>query len=93
MKTCDGGSWTGSQSAKRSVGGTPLHYRGRAILDAIVDELLGRGIANATDIVIGGGSAGALGVYLNVDHYRQRLDPAGTKKFSALPGEYGNVLY
>ena len=53
-----------------------------------MDELLDRGIANATDIVIGGGSAGALGVYLNVDHYRERLDPAGVKKFSALPGEY-----
>ena len=57
-------------------------------MDSIVDELLDRGIANATDIVIGGGSAGALGVYLNVDHYRERLDPAGVKKFSALPGEY-----
>lgn len=36
-------------------------------------------------MVVGGGSAGALGVYLNVDHYRERLDPDRRIKFSALP--------
>lgn len=35
--------------------------------------------------MVGGGSAGALGVYLNADHYRERLDPKGVMKFSALP--------
>jgi hypothetical protein len=37
------------------------------------------------DVVVGGGSAGALGVYLNVDHYRSRLDPERRMAFSALP--------
>ena len=101
------------------IDGTPLYYRGRRILDAMVDDLIPRGILNATvsrqgvclfsgcwcglaegclicahacccvhwvqDVVVGGGSAGALGVYLNVDHYRSRLDPERRMAFSALP--------
>lgn len=56
-------------------------------MDAIVDDLKDRGITNATDVVVAGGSAGALGVYLNVDHYKSRLDPKGARniRFSAMP--------
>ena len=84
VKTCDGGSWTGNRSDPVDVGGTTLYYRGRAILDAVVDALLSspfpaasglrRSITDATDVVIGGGSAGALGVYLNVEHYARPVD-------------------
>lgn len=50
-----------------------LHYRGRANLDAVLDSLLKRGMANATDVVFTGGSAGGLAVYLNVDHVSKRV--------------------
>eukprot|EP00935_MAST-01C_sp_MAST-1C-sp1_P000480 g480.t1 len=43
------------------------------------------GIGNATDVVIGGGSAGALAVYLHADYYRSRIDPQHKKKFVAVP--------
>jgi hypothetical protein len=33
-------------------------------------QVLDRGVANATEVVIGGGSAGALSVYLTADYYR-----------------------
>ena len=61
LKTCDGGSWSGNRSSPSPSG---LHYRGRHIVDATVLALLAipGGIGDATEIVIGGGSAGALGV-------------------------------
>lgn len=76
LKTCDGGSWTGNRSqpatgrasSSRSSSdggggsGAALHYRGRAILDATAAALLTLGVSDATEIVVGGGSAGALGV-------------------------------
>jgi hypothetical protein len=76
LKTCDGGSWTGNRSqpttgeaSSRSSSsdggggsGAALHYRGRAILDATAAALLTLGVSDATEVVVGGGSAGALGV-------------------------------
>ena len=60
-----------------------------------MDDLIDRGIANATDVVVGGGSAGALGVYLNLDYYRKRIETAAVRegantdgggiRFSGLP--------
>lgn len=48
VKTCDGGSWTGNREQPEMVDGTPLYYRGRRILDAMIDDLIPRGILNAT---------------------------------------------
>lgn len=62
-----------------------LHYRGRAILDAVASTLTTLGIADATEVVIGGGSAGALGVYLNLDHWNRTLNPSGDKRVVGLP--------
>jgi hypothetical protein len=102
VKTCDGGSFTGSrddpitvvqqqrhppvtagpqqqpqqqqQQQKQQQQQQQLHYRGRAILDAVIDALLALGIGNATEVVVGGGSAGALATYLHADHYAARLN-------------------
>lgn len=35
--------------------------------------------------MIGGGSAGALSVYLNVEQYAARLNPTGSKRMAAVP--------
>ena len=77
LKTCDGGSWSGNRSSLSPSG---LHYKGRAIVDATVAALQALGIGEATEIVIGGGSAGALGVYLQADRWLSMLDPSGEKK-------------
>jgi hypothetical protein len=82
VKTCDGGSWSGNQP-RVSPGG--LYYRGASILKATIDALVEMGIENATEIVIGGGSAGALGVYRHVNYYVERLNPVGLKRVVALP--------
>jgi len=56
-------SWSGNRSTPSTSG---LHYRGQAIVDATARALHGMGIGVATEVVVGGGSAGALGVYLQV---------------------------
>jgi hypothetical protein len=66
---CDGTSMTGARNGTHHS----LYYRGRANLDAVLDSLFERGMSNATDIVFTGGSAGGLAVYLNLDHFSQRV--------------------
>ena len=66
-----------------------IHIRGRAILDAVIDDLLAnrgmgpaaaalsRGDAASTGasmVVVGGCSAGGMAVYLNCDHWAARID-------------------
>lgn len=51
-----------------------LHFRGRANLDAVLDSLFEtRGLGNATEVVFAGDSAGALAVWLNLDHVAERV--------------------
>ena len=83
LKTCDGGSWSGNRSSLSPSG---LHYKGKSILRATARALLAMGIGEASEIVIGGGSAGALGVYLQSDYWLSLLNPRGTvKKVAAVP--------
>ena len=83
LKTCDGGSWSGNRTSLSPSG---LHYKGKSILRATARALLAMGIGEASEIVIGGGSAGALGVYLQADYWLNLLDPAGSvKKVAAVP--------
>merc|ERR1711907_668452 len=41
---CDGGSWTGNATSGVTVGNRTIFYRGRRLLDALVDHLLGEGL-------------------------------------------------
>ena len=50
------------------VNGSQISYRGRWIRDALIAHLASaHGLAAATDVVVGGCSAGGLTVYLNLD--------------------------
>jgi hypothetical protein len=45
-----------------------LHFRGRAILDALLEDLrINQGLADASEVVVSGSSAGGLTVYLHLD--------------------------
>ena len=84
----DGGSFAGTAQQdsswarhddEDSLSGTKLWYRGRNILDAVLDDLLARrGLEQATDVVLSGCSAGGLAIYLNADHVASKL-PSGAK--------------
>ena len=88
---CDGASWTGSNDTATVHKGKTLHFKGKNNLDALMTALLTKhGMAKATEVVISGGSAGALAVYLHADAIRAVL-PAKAKVV-ALPDD-GFFMY
>ena len=68
---CDGGSWAGN--GQYNLSGNMVYYRGRPLMDAFIDVLLTIGLWNATEVVYGGCSAGALAVYINIDYVHRRI--------------------
>ena len=85
MKYCDGSSFTGDVDAPVAVmgGQKKIYYRGRRILDALFEDLLGsRGLDTATELLFAGCSAGALTTYLHADYVdtlmKQRVPAAKT---------------
>ena len=68
---CDGGSWAGN--ATGTVGNATLHYRGRNLLDALLDTLLARGLRGASQLLYAGCSAGGLTAYLHADYVRSKV--------------------
>ena len=88
-KYCDGSSMSGARVGVSNASGMPLHYRGRANLDAVLDTLAlqgsggaragrGGGTGAATEVVLTGGSAGGLAVILHLDHVASRM-PTGAR--------------
>lgn len=78
---CDGGSWSGDLNepfqARRNAASPPqnIYFRGRRLLDAMIDSLLPRGLNDASILLYGGCSAGALATYINVDYVAHRMRP------------------
>ena len=68
---CDGASWTGNQADRTEDG---LYYRGWHNLEAAISDLLAhRGLDEATEVLIGGDSAGGLAAYYHLDHFATRI--------------------
>jgi len=71
---CDGASFAGNVSEPVVVNGTKMYFRGRYILDAVFDSMLGTaGLSDANELILKGGSAGGLAVYLHIDHVRELI--------------------
>ena len=51
---CDGGSWTGNAASPVTVNGKQIWYRGRPLLDALLDYMLAQGLKDATELMFGG---------------------------------------
>lgn len=76
MPYCDGGSFTGSANGTAPGSGATLHYDGLAIRRGAVAELTASfGYDRATDVVVGGGSAGGIAAYLHADFYAAAAPP------------------
>ena len=81
---CDGASWTGDAEGEASDG-TRMHYRGKRILDAVLDELLTEfGLDSAEEVLVSGSSAGGLAAFLHSDFIRSRM-PTSVRRFKAAP--------
>ena len=62
----------------------PVWFRGRAIFEALFEDLLKtQGMGAATAVILSGTSAGGMGTYMHADRLRAMLPPA--VKFAAVP--------
>lgn len=76
MPSCDGQSFAGGASG--SFNGTKLHFRGRAIREAVMASLRQR-LGTATHAVITGCSSGGAATFFHVDWYAEQLPHAMTR--------------
>jgi len=65
----DGGYYAGARHEAVSVKDHTVYFRGRYNVDATVYHLAELGLAHATDVVLSGGSSGAIGVIVNADRW------------------------
>lgn len=70
VRYCDGGYFSGDRMAPVVHSGTRLYFWGRWIVQAVVADLK---LAQATDVVIGGCSAGGIHVLAHLDAMRDML--------------------
>lgn len=74
LKYCDGASFSGNNNTVTYYNGTALYFRGFKNLQAIRNSLWSqKGLNLATDVVVGGCSAGGLAVYLHLDWYFHKM--------------------
>lgn len=59
-----------------SPGAKPIYFRGARVLRAMISFLLDEGLANATEVVVAGCSAGGLATYLHADTWAAALPKA-----------------
>ncbi|KAJ1286596.1 hypothetical protein BS78_03G364600 [Paspalum vaginatum] len=72
VRYCDGASFSGD-AEDEAQDGTKLFFRGLRIWDAVVDELMGKGMDNAKQALLAGCSAGGLATLLHCDNFRARF--------------------
>ncbi|XP_015891688.3 pectin acetylesterase 8 [Ziziphus jujuba] len=76
IRYCDGSSFTGDVEAVDPA--TNLHFRGARIWNAVMEDLLAKGMKNAENAILTGCSAGGLATILHCDNF-QALFPNTTK--------------
>ena len=76
---CDGSSFTSHREHPLIVNQTKVYLRGRAILSAVLEDLLSNmGLAEAETLALSGTSSGGMAVFYHAEHVRQQL-PAATR--------------
>ncbi|RLN17378.1 hypothetical protein C2845_PM02G20700 [Panicum miliaceum] len=76
LRYCDGGSFSGDSEYKN--GSSVLYFRGQRIWDAIITDLLQKGLAKAKNVLLSGCSAGGLATFFHCDSLKERLGGATT---------------
>lgn len=72
IRYCDGSSFTGHPNNELH-NGTSLFFRGQLIWEAVMDELLAKGMSNARQALLSGCSAGGLATMIHCDDFRAKL--------------------
>uniref|UniRef100_A0A0E0MAG1 Pectin acetylesterase n=1 Tax=Oryza punctata TaxID=4537 RepID=A0A0E0MAG1_ORYPU len=78
LRYCDGGSFAGDSELRN--GSSVLYFRGQRIWDAIINDLLPKGLAKAQKVLLSGCSAGGLATFFHCDDLKGRLGDAVTVK-------------
>ncbi|OEL31152.1 Pectin acetylesterase 9 [Dichanthelium oligosanthes] len=78
LRYCDGGSFSGDSAYGN--GSSVLYFRGQRIWDAIITDLLQKGLAKAKRVLLSGCSAGGLATFFHCDSLKERLGGATTVK-------------
>ncbi|CAH9075042.1 unnamed protein product [Cuscuta epithymum] len=71
VRYCDGGSFSGDVDQP-----DPLFYRGARIYRAVVKELMTKGMKDAKNVILAGGSAGGIGAMIHCGHFRSLFHPS-----------------
>nr|XP_043628624.1 pectin acetylesterase 8-like isoform X2 [Erigeron canadensis] len=88
VRYCDGASFTGDVEEVNST--TKLHFRGARIFRAVIDDLLAKGMSNASNAILSGCSAGGLTSILHCDNFKALLSTTTTVKCLADAGYFIN---
>lgn len=70
MDYCSSDVWTGDKEGNGSLPTTDIgrwHFRGRAIFEAVIADLMAQGLGDAEDVLLSGSSAGGIGVVHRAD--------------------------
>jgi len=67
LRYCSGEAFIGNSSIDTPL--RTIYFKGRVILESVKDDLLTRGLIDATDVIIGGCSAGAVAIYNSIDKW------------------------
>ncbi|KAK4786914.1 hypothetical protein SAY86_010747 [Trapa natans] len=78
LRYCDGASFTGD--GQFNNGTSSLYFRGQRIWDAIILDLLPKGLGNARKALLSGCSAGGLSVFLHCDSFTKYLPASASVK-------------
>lgn len=75
VRYCDGSSFTSNQKDPVEIDGVQLHMRGIGIIEAVMEDLAtgDKGLGTATDVIIGGCSAGGLAALLHCDRWADHI--------------------
>lgn len=90
---CSSDQWTGDMAATpdRPLGDiSHWHFRGRAIVTAVFEELAQQGLASAQEVLLSGSSAGGMGVANTADDLRARL-PAAMRMLALQDAGFGLI--
>ncbi|KAF8396771.1 hypothetical protein HHK36_018403 [Tetracentron sinense] len=85
IRYCDGASFSGQRESEFQ-NGTKLFFRGQLIWEALMDELLSLGLANARQALLSGCSAGGLATLIHCDDFQEILPKDATVKCLADAG-------
>ncbi|KAM3355425.1 hypothetical protein ACQJBY_025917 [Aegilops geniculata] len=90
VRYCDGASFAGDAEGQ-AQDGTTVYFRGLRIYEAVIGELMKKGLANATQVLFTGCSAGGLATILHCDDFSARFPQQVSVKCFADAGFFLDV--